>query len=112
MRIPRPIVSVLVAVCLLLGQQGALAHAITHLGDISQERVHATVAEASAPTTDAHSEFCPECVAFAQIGAAAASTSGSDFAAPCALRNVAIHAIVQRTSRLFCFRARAPPAAL
>jgi hypothetical protein len=108
----RKIFLAFVACFLLLSQQAAVLHAISHLksGTRALSTVPGLVAETNA---QAASEFCLECEAFAQVATAASDT-------PIAKPTVAVPAVAivvqaqhsQDAAVLPPFLARAPPIVL
>ena len=103
----------LVACCLLLSQQAALVHAISHVEVPSHASSTRSEPVATAHAQAASSEFCLECEAFAQVATVA---SGS----PIAVSIVSVPAVAivaeaqhsQDPAVLPPFLARAPPTTL
>jgi len=98
----RLILFVCLAFALLVAQQGAALHALSHFADgvpgQSQQGKHLP-----------HSPACDKCVVYADIGSAAAS-SPPIFAAPETLFiPVAVLSLLFPSSPLYSYRSRAPP---
>jgi hypothetical protein len=70
MRFRRALLLIL-SVCLLLSQQAALAHGITHIHVDDSGRSVATRTSIESLSADHHDDFCIECLAFAQVTGAA-----------------------------------------
>jgi hypothetical protein len=113
MRVGSKTILSLLACCLLLSQQAALLHAISHL----EFRHHAgnTRSEIVAIPSDqvASSGFCLECEAFAQVATVASDTTIADsMVAAAAVAIVAQAQHSQDPAVLPPFLARAPPITL
>ena len=103
----------LVACCLLLSQQGALLHAISHLEFPNHARNTRSDVIAIALDQVASSGFCLECEAFAQVATVASDTPIAVSIVP--VPAVAIVARAQHSQDpavLPPFLARAPPITL
>ena len=101
----------LVACCLLLSQQAALLHAISHLEFPNHARN--TRSEIVAFDQVASSGFCLECEAFAQVATVASDTTIADsMVAAAAVAIVAQAQHSQDPAVLPPFLARAPPITL
>ena len=113
MRIGRKTFLSLVACCLLLSQQGALLHAISHLEVPSHARNTRTEIVAVELDQVASLRFCLECEAFAQVATVASDTTIADLtvSAP-AVAIVAQAQHSQDPAVLPPFLARAPPITL
>jgi hypothetical protein len=103
----------LVVCCLLLSQQGALLHAISHLGFPNHAPNTRSEVVAIALDQVASSGFCLECEAFAQVATVASGTqiAASIVPAP-AVAIVAQEQHSQDPAVLPPFLARAPPITL
>ena len=103
----------LVACCLLLSQQAALLHAISHLEFANHARNTRSEIVAIALDQVASSGFCLECEAFAQVATVASDTTITDsmVSAP-AVAIVAQAQHSQDPAVLPPFLARAPPITL
>jgi len=98
----RLILSIWLVFALLFAQHGAALHALSHFADnapnSSQQNKHLP-----------HSPACDKCMAYADIGSAAAS-SPPIFAAPETLFiPVAVLSLLFPSSPLYSYRSRAPP---
>lgn len=98
----RGLVHVLLAFALLLAQQGAAWHAVSHL--------------ASDPASSQHdkkplhsSDQCEKCIVFAQMGAAAASTPAQDLPQFKAVAPQADAPPAYRSQFVLLYHSRAPP---
>ena len=107
---------VLLSVLLLLSQQAALAHGISHIqvGDAGRAVAAggAGVSSKSAQfaTADHSDDFCIECLAFAQVtGAAPGVHVDQGCAASCAFEVQCIDCGRVDAGPLLSFQARAPP---
>jgi hypothetical protein len=96
----------MLALLLLLSQQMAIAHAITHVGD---GRGHTSQQSSQEKQLPAH-EACAQCLAFAQIGSglATASCSLPDHGPDEATYDRVRHASAS-LAPLRAFQSRAPP---
>lgn len=94
--------TVLLALALLLAQQGAVWHALSHL--------RAAPSPSQQDKQLPHSETCAQCMAFAHIGAAATSTI-PPFALPdpAPAQPLAIRVVFRATHNAH-YLSRAPPA--
>ena len=95
----RVVSTVLLALALLLAQQGAVWHSLSHL------RAAPSQQDKQLP----HSETCAQCMAFAHIGAAAASTI-PPFALPdpAPAQPLAVRVVFRATHNAY-YLSRAPP---
>ena len=109
----RSVIRLLLSLLLLMSQQMALSHAVTHWSGrmapvVAQQHAGG---DGSLSKTLAQDQWCDQCLAFAQI----AGSVGSDTRA-FAPFNPGADAIALTTERVFCprtacvFRSRAPPA--
>ena len=99
----------IVALCLLLSQQAALAHGISHIvvGDASARAAPTSLQKLAADHAD---EFCVECLAFAQVmGAACDSAADAPAVVPVPFNPPADVDTLAAAGPLLAFRARAPP---
>jgi hypothetical protein len=109
----RSLLNIVLAICLLLSQQAGLAHAITHLGTFSGTPGVAKTVELSADTANAAIDtFCLECLAFAQIAAAATGNHAFAALAAATLSPQSSPQTGRHCFSLLAFRARAPPVLL
>jgi len=110
MRVRRGPVAFLLAFCLLLSQQAAVWHAVSHLESDGIHRATSSELVATADDQVATADFCLECLAFAQVATAA---SGMPVALPFspapAVAVVAPMRGWQDPAVLPPFLARAPP---
>jgi hypothetical protein len=108
MRLRRALFVVL-SLCLLLAQDAALAHGISHIV-VPDRSTIAVTPSLEKLTADHADEFCVECLAFAQVmGAACDTVAAATAVVPPASKPCA--AIDRRADAapLLAFRARAPP---
>jgi hypothetical protein len=109
----RSFINALLVLCLLWSQQAALAHAITHIPAPAGKPAHAAaLAQSSQDTQDQVSDFCLDCLAFAQVTTA---TSGNAAVVGVALPAVILIEIARsgyHSTPLLPFHARGPPASL
>jgi hypothetical protein len=103
----------LIACCLLLSQQAALLHAISHLEFPTHARNTRSEVVAIALDQAASSGFCLECEAFAQVSSVASDTPVAvSFVSAPAVAIVAHAQHSQDPAVLPPFLARAPPITL
>ena len=97
----RVVSTVLLSLALLLAQQGAAWHMLSHL--------RAAPAPSQQGKQLPHPETCAQCLVFAHMGAAA-STTFPPFALPTAApaQPLAVH-VVSRATHVSRYRSRAPP---
>jgi hypothetical protein len=108
MRLRRTLL-LIVALCLLLSQQAALAHGISHIV-VGDDRARAAPTSLQKLAADHADEFCVECLAFAQVmGAACDTTSDAPAVGPAAFTASAVVDTLVAAGPLLAFRARAPP---
>jgi hypothetical protein len=112
----RTFIRVLLSLLLLMSQQMAISHAMTHWAGGSREggsQLHKRAGqdqERGISAAFAQDKTCEQCLAFAQIAAAVGSparTFVSDDSAACAAGERATVSIHARTA--FPFQSRAPP---
>ncbi len=105
----RSIVRVLLSLLLLMSQQMAMSHAMTHWAGAA--RVHHVASEASGVSSAfAQDQTCEQCLAFAQIAGAVGCDTRSfapDGTATCALGASPTQPGCERT--VCVFQSRAPP---
>ena len=106
----RSILHVLLSLLLLLSQQMAMAHAMSHWTSSLAPAVERQSSHSELSSAFAHDRSCAQCLAFAQIGAAVGSCP-RQFVAPEAnsqgFAGAKPRALAARTARLF--DSRAPP---
>jgi hypothetical protein len=110
MRVRRGPVAFLLAFCLLLSQQAAVWHAVSHLQGDGIYRATTSTLVAAADDQVATADFCLECLAFAQIATVASGTPAAMAFSPAPA--VAVVAPIrgwQDPAVLPPFLARAPP---
>jgi hypothetical protein len=105
---------VVLSLLLLLSQQMASAHALSHLagkiGDVQQLHIAADDGEASSAA--ALDQGCNQCLGFAQLAGPLASTYRAFVAGDAAAVMVAARAVQAICARTVCvFQSRAPPQA-
>jgi hypothetical protein len=106
----RSLLHVLLSLLLLLSQQMAMAHAMSHWTSSLAPAAERQSSHSELSSAFAHDRSCAQCLAFAQIGTAVGSTA-RQFAPPetCSqgLAGATPRALASRTVRLF--DSRAPP---
>ena len=107
-------VRVLLSLLLLLSQQMASAHALSHLagkiGDVQQ--LHIVAGDDDVSTAAALDQSCNQCLGFAQLAGPLASTYRAFVAGDAAAVMVAARAVQAICDRTVCvFQSRAPPQA-
>jgi hypothetical protein len=99
-----------VAIVLLLAQQAVLAHAISHLGELTRNQAAVKTVNAEADTSQQNaSDFCAECLAFAQLAASAPGGFGVCAVVPPAVLVDVSSSETRDCPLLVSFLARAPP---
>jgi hypothetical protein len=108
----RSVIRLLLSLLLLMSQQMALSHAVTHWsGRMAPAAAQQRAADGSLSGSVAQDQWCDQCLAFAQI-AGTVGSAARGFAPPDAASNaVAASAGHARCARTVCvFLSRAPPA--
>ena len=105
---------VLLSLLLLLSQQMASAHALSHLagkiGDVQQ--LHLSAGDEDVSAAAALDQGCNQCLGFAQLAGPLASTYRAFVAGDAAAVMVAARAVQAICARTVCvFQSRAPPQA-
>jgi hypothetical protein len=108
----RNMIRVLLSLLLLISQQMAFSHVITHWsGQRGAAAGHAARGDGSVSDAFAKDQVCSQCLAFAQISGAVGTTPRS-FAPPASPSGAIVgapeHTVDART--VVAFRSRAPPA--
>ena len=105
----RALLRVVLSIVLLLSQQMAFSHAISHWSGSARMVQDEGSRLSKAVATD---QSCEQCLAFAQIASAVGNSSRSFAATDVASIGVALWAISADCARSVCpFQSRAPPAA-
>ena len=107
-------IRVLLSLLLLLSQQMASAHALSHLagkiGDVQQ--LHIVAGDDDVSTAASLDQSCNQCLGFAQLAGPLASTYRAFMAADADAVMVAARAVQAICARTVCaFQSRAPPQA-
>jgi hypothetical protein len=109
----RPFINALLVLCLLWSQQAALAHAISHIPAPAGKQAHAAaLAQSAQDTQEQVSDFCLDCLAFAQVTTAAAGNAAVVGVALPAVTLIEIPRSGYHSAPLLSFHARGPPAYL
>lgn len=109
----RSFINALLVLCLLWSQQAALAHAISHIPAPTDRQGHATALGLSVQDAgDEVSDFCLDCLAFAQASTAASGSAAAAGTTIPAVTIVASPAYGHCCAPLLPFQARGPPAFL
>jgi len=110
--VQRRFVSFVLAIGLLLAQQAALAHAISHLGAPAGGQTVVKTVQADVDTQQEVSDFCADCLAFAQLAAGATCDVGIDAVVALPVLIDVASSEGRHCSLLVSFLARAPPVVL
>jgi hypothetical protein len=107
------VIRVLLSLLLLLTQQMAMAHAMSHLaGQIDGAAAAHQVDDGDLTSAFAKDQSCNQCLGFAQLATPVASDMRSFAAIDPVSAAVAVHAEQALCERTFCvFQSRAPPQA-
>jgi hypothetical protein len=109
----RSFLNALLVLCLLWSQQAALAHAISHIPAPAGQQSHpANLAPTVQGAGDEVSDFCLECLAFAQVTTAAPGSAATVAVAIPVVTFAASPPYSHYCTALFPFHARGPPASL
>lgn len=108
-RLFNPLIALLLALLLVSGQQGALAHMLAHAAGGAQT-LTAQEDDSSHGTALTLSQVCTTCIAFAGAGAAPLAASSAWLPAPGEIAHPAIAVSPAPTIRFVAaYRSRAPP---
>jgi hypothetical protein len=109
----RSFINALLVLCLLWGQQAALAHSISHIPPPADKQAHATALSLTAQSAgDEVSDFCLDCLAFSQVTTGASGSAAAVGVSIPAVAVAASPAYGRRCTPFFSFQARGPPAFL